>query len=142
MELSSIILVVAIAIFLILILVIILVRKNKEEIYNQREKNPESDQAMGKGIAIGLPIGMGTGIALGVAMDNIAMGVAIGSSIGVSIGVALGASFKKQAEEKQGLHQNVSPANFPKSKVLLLVGIFTVLIGLLVAGLVFFNATK
>jgi hypothetical protein len=94
---------------------------------------------MGKGMGIGIAIGMGTGVAIGVALDNIGMGIAIGMGIGVSMGVAFGSAFKKKEEEERRLNPQLhSYPQSPNKKLPLIIGIITVLIGILVLGLIFF----
>ena len=63
------------------------------------DRDPESTNWTGVGLAIGLAIGAGLGVVFGVALGNMAF-MSIGVGAGLSIGLAIGAGLEARKEEK------------------------------------------
>ena len=144
MESTLLVIVIAVAVLLAGFLVIILVKQNKQDLQKNSRQEIESNQEMGKGIAIGIPIGMSTGVGIGVAIDNIAVGISIGLSIGIAIGVAMGAAFKKKAEQ-QSMNSSFEiqkNAGKVQNNIPVVLGLLFLFASLLFLGVIFYLRTK
>ncbi|MFC1908349.1 hypothetical protein ACFLXD_00515 [Chloroflexota bacterium] len=90
-------------------------------------------------MGIGIAIGSAIGIALGTAIDGVGSGIPIGVGIGVGIGAALDAKAKK--EDRVICPSEKATSSLQKTKLMIIIGLGALVLGGLVAYLLFRRST-